>query len=116
MRKYRAVQRLCAAGSRRIRSFWGESAIVKVERWYCLKVLDSGPMNDLEAKYRPLLETVWPEEYSFKDQFKKLIITVLFQDKSNANTIRAYRALTSKFEVISEVLASAYMPQLKEAI
>ena len=73
-------------------------------------------MGDLEAKYGSLWETIWPEEYSFKDQFKKLIITILSQNTSNANTIRAYRGLTAKFEVTPEVLASADIDQLKESI
>jgi len=81
-----------------------------------LKVLDSKLMNALETKYGSLWETIWPEEYSFKDQFKKLIITILSQNTSNANTIRAYRGLAAKFEVTPEVLASADMNELKEAI
>jgi len=81
-----------------------------------LKILDSRLMDALEAKYGNLWETIWPEEYSFKDQFKKLIITVLSQNTSNANTIRAYRGLAEKFEVTPQTLVSADINQLKEAI
>ena len=81
-----------------------------------LKVLDAELMDALEAKYGALWETIWPEEYSFKDQFKKLIITVLSQNTCNANTIRAYKGLAAKFEVTPQVLASADIDQLKEAI
>ncbi len=81
-----------------------------------LKVLDAELMEALEAKYGGLLETIWPEEYSFKDHFKKLIITVLSQNTSNANTIRAYKGLAAKFDVTPRVLASADIDQLKEAI
>jgi endonuclease-3 len=81
-----------------------------------LKVLNSRLMNALEAKYGGLWETIWPEEYSFEDQFKKLIITILSQNTSNANAIRAYKGLSAKFEVIPRVIASADMNQLKEAI
>lgn len=81
-----------------------------------MKVLDSRLMNALEARYGNLWETIWPEEYSFKDPFKKLIVTVLSQNTSNANTIRAYKGLAAKFQVTPRVLASANIDQLKEAI
>jgi endonuclease-3 len=73
-------------------------------------------MNVLEAKYGGLWGTIWPEEYSFKDQFKKLVITILSQNTSNANAIRAYKGLAAKFEVTPQVIASADMNQLREAI
>lgn len=79
-------------------------------------ILDSRLLKTLEEKYGPFLETIWPEEYSFKDQFKKLIITILSQNTSNANTIRAYRGLEDEFEITPEVIASADTNQLKEAI
>jgi endonuclease-3 len=81
-----------------------------------LRVLDSRLMNALEARYGSLWETIWPEEYSFKDPFKKLIITVLSQNTSNANTIRAYKGLAAEFQVTPSVLASANINKLKEAI
>jgi len=81
-----------------------------------LKVLDTELMDALEAKYGGLWETIWPDEYSFKDQFKKLIITILSQNTSNANTIRAYKGLAANFDVTPQVLASADIDQLKEAI
>ena len=81
-----------------------------------LKTLDSKLMNALEEKYGPLWETIWPEDYSFKDPFKELIITVLSQNTSGANCIRAYRGLSAKFEVTPKVLASADLNQIKEAI
>jgi endonuclease-3 len=81
-----------------------------------LKVLERRLMETLESKYGSLWETIWPEEYSFKEHFKKLVITILSQNTSNANTIRAYRGLAAKFEVKPEVLASADIGQLKEAI
>jgi len=81
-----------------------------------LKVLERRLMEALESKYGSLWETIWPEEYSFKEHFKKLVITILSQNTSNANTIRAYRGLAAKFEVKPEVLASADIGQLKEAI
>ena len=73
-------------------------------------------MNALEAEYGRLWETIWPEEYSFKDQFKKLVITILSQNTSNANAIRAYRGLSAEFEVSPRVIAAADTGKLKEAI
>ncbi|MDH5448413.1 MAG: endonuclease III [Candidatus Bathyarchaeota archaeon] len=90
--------------------------MIKTGRRNYLTILDSRLLNTLEEKYGPLWETIWPEEYSFKDQFKKLVITILSQNTSNANTIRAYRGLAAKFEITPEVLASADIDQLKEAI
>lgn len=81
-----------------------------------MKILDAELMEALEAKYGALWKTIWPEEYSFKDQFKKLVITVLSQNTSNANTIKAYKGLATKFEVTPQVLASADIDQLREAI
>ena len=73
-------------------------------------------MDALEVKYGSLWETIWPDEYSFKDQFKKLVITILSQNTSNANAIRAYKDLAANFDVTPQVLASADIDQLKEAI
>lgn len=81
-----------------------------------VKVLSSSLIDNLEEKYGSLLETIWPEEFSFKDPFKNLIITVLSQNTSNANCIRAYKGLSARFEVTPEALASADIDDLKEAI
>ena len=81
-----------------------------------MKALSSILIDDLEATYGSLLETIWPVEFSFKDLFKNLIITVLSQNTSNANCIRAYKGLSARFEVTPEVLASAEIDDLKEAI
>jgi len=81
-----------------------------------LAVLNSSLLEALEEKYGPFWETIWPEEYTFKDQFKQLIITILSQNTSNANTIRAYRGLADAFEVTPEVISTADSNLLKEAI
>ena len=81
-----------------------------------LQALDDNLIKDLDEKYGLLLETIWPEEYAFKDPFKKLVITVLSQNTSNVNCIRAYKGLSSKFKVAPEVLASANLQKLKESI
>jgi endonuclease-3 len=96
--------------------FLGREITVKIERGNHLLILDSRLLKILEKKYGSFLETIWPEEYTFEDQFKRLIITVLSQNTSNANTIRAYRGLADEFDITPEVLASADTERLKKAI
>lgn len=81
-----------------------------------MKALNSVLIDNLEAKYGSLLETIWPEEFSFKDPFKNLIITVLSQNTNNANCIRAYKGLSARFEITPKALAYADIDDLKEAI
>jgi endonuclease-3 len=81
-------------------------------------------MKSLDPKYIPILEEKygrywWPIEYpeeTSKDPFKNLIITVLSQNTSEINCVRAYKGLTAKFEVKPEVLAKAKTEEIKEAI
>jgi endonuclease-3 len=81
-----------------------------------LKTLDSKLIPLLEKKYGPKWWPVqYPEETS-KDQFKHLIITVLSQNTSEANCIRAYKGLAAKFEIKPEVLARARETDVRVAI
>jgi endonuclease-3 len=81
-------------------------------------------MKTLDPKYIPILEEKygrywWPVEYpeeTSTDPFKNLIITVLSQNTSEINCVRAYKGLTAKFEVRPEVLARANVEEIKEAI
>ncbi|MGC9345995.1 MAG: endonuclease III domain-containing protein [Candidatus Bathyarchaeales archaeon] len=81
-------------------------------------------MKTLGPKYIPILEEKygrywWPVEYPEEistDSFKNLIITVLSQNTSEINCVRAYKGLTSKFEVKPEVLANAKIEEIREAI
>jgi endonuclease-3 len=81
-----------------------------------VKVLDSRLMHALEAKYGGLWQTIWPEEYSFTDSFKQLVITILSQNTTNANAIRAYQGLATRFQVTPQAIASADLATLKDAI
>jgi len=81
-----------------------------------VKTLDPKLVPLLEEKYGPKW---WPVEYPedvSKDPFKNLIITVLSQNTSEANCVRAYRGLSSKFEVKPQVLAKADEADIREAI
>jgi len=81
-------------------------------------------MKKLDPKYIPILEEKygkywWPVEYPEEvstDPFKNLIITVLSQNTSEINCVRAYKGLSAKFKVTPEVLAKAKTEELKEAI
>ena len=81
-------------------------------------------MKKLESKLLPILEEKygrywWPVEYPeevSKDPFKNLIITILSQNTSETNCVRAYKGLASRFEVTPEVLARARIQDLKDAI
>ena len=81
-------------------------------------------MKTLDPKYIPVLEDKygrywWPVEYpeeTSTDPFKNLIITVLSQNTSEINCVRAYKGLSAKFEVKPEVLARANVEEIKEAI
>lgn len=61
----------------------------------------------------------WSEDFYpdlSKDPFKSLVLTVLSQNTSEINCIRAYKGLAAKFEVTPESLAKASLNELKEAI
>jgi len=81
-------------------------------------------MKTLDPKYIPILEDKygrywWPVEYpeeTSTDPFKNLIITVLSQNTSEINCVRAYKGLSARFEVEPKVLARAKTEDIKEAI
>ncbi|MFQ5822315.1 MAG: hypothetical protein ACE5I5_20255, partial [Candidatus Heimdallarchaeota archaeon] len=82
-----------------------------------MKVLDPKLIPVLEEKYEPHWwpADMYPEDSS-SDPFKHLIITVLSQNTSEINCIRAYRGLAARFEITPEALASADQEEIKEAI
>lgn len=81
-----------------------------------MKTLDSKFVLALERRYGPKWWPVtYPEETS-RDQFKNLIMTVLSQNTSEANCIRAYKGLAAKFEIRPEVLAQAREAKIRGAI
>jgi len=81
-----------------------------------MKTLDPKLIPELEEKYGPKWWPVqYPEEIS-KDPFKNLIMTVLSQNTSEANCIRAYRGLAARFKVEPVVLANADEADIREAI
>ena len=82
-------------------------------------------MERLEPKLIPVLEEKygphwWPADMYPQDSssspFKHLVITVLSQNTSETNCIRAYKGLAAKFAITPEVLASANQEEIKNAI
>jgi endonuclease-3 len=88
----------------------------KQDEDHILKILDAKLVPILEEKYGKYW---WPVEYPkdvFSDPFRNLIITVLSQNTSELNCVRAYKGLAAKFEVKPEVLVKADQIKIKEAI
>lgn len=70
----------------------------------------------MEERYGPKW---WPVQYpedTSKDPFKNLILTVLSQNTSEVNCVRAYNGLATKFEVRPDILADAEEIEVREAI
>lgn len=82
-----------------------------------MKVLDPNLKSGLEEKYGHLWwpEDMYPEDLS-SDPFKHLIITVLSQNTSEVNCIRAYKGLAAKLEITPDALVRASQEEIKEAI
>ena len=81
-----------------------------------MKTLNLKLIAQLKEKYGPKW---WPVQYpeeTPKDTFKNLIITVLSQNTSEANCVRVYKGLATKFEVKPDVLAHAKEADIREAI
>ena len=81
------------------------------------KILDLITIELMESKLSPYW---WPDNMyptnSFSDAFKHLILTVLSQNTSEANSIKAYRSLSSKFKIKPTLLADASLKDLREGI
>ena len=81
-------------------------------------------MKTLDPKLIPVLEEKygkywWPVEYPkdvFSDPFKNLIITILGQNTSETNCVRAYKGIAARFEIKPTVLAKADTNDIKDAI
>ena len=82
-----------------------------------MRRLDLRLIPVLEEKYGPYWwpADMYPEDSS-SDPFKHLVITVLSQNTSEVNCIRACKGLAAKFEITPEVLARADREEIKGAI
>jgi endonuclease-3 len=81
-----------------------------------MKTLHPKYISILEEKYGPYW---WPVEYpeeALKDPFKNLIITVLSQNTSEVNCVRAYKGLAAGFKITPKILAEAKVEEIRETI
>jgi len=81
-----------------------------------MRMLTQELVNVMEEKYGKFW---WPADMYpdlSKEPFKSLVLTVLSQNTSEINCIRAYKGLAAKFEVTPEALAKADLDELKESI
>jgi len=81
-----------------------------------MKMLTQDLVNVMEENYGKFW---WPADMYpdlSKEPFKSLVLTVLSQNTSEVNCIRAYKGLVAKFEVSPEALAKADLDELKESI
>jgi endonuclease-3 len=81
-----------------------------------MKMLTQELVDIMEERYGKFW---WPADMYpdlSKEPFKSLVLTVLSQNTSEVNCIRAYRGLAAKFDVTPEVLAEADLDSLKESI
>jgi endonuclease-3 len=82
-----------------------------------MKILPLETMGALENGYGRYWwpEGMYPEDMN-RDPFKNVVVTILSQNTTEANCIRAYRGLASRFEVTPWSLARADEEELGEAI
>ncbi|MEA2089276.1 MAG: endonuclease III [Thermoproteota archaeon] len=81
-----------------------------------MKTLDLKLIALLEEKYSAFW---WPAGMYpdlSKDAFKHIVMTVLSQNTSEINCIRAYKGLAAKFEITPEAIARADEAEIREAI
>lgn len=74
-------------------------------------------MRTLERRYGPRWwsQDFFPQE-TRSDPFKHLILTILSQNTTDINSIRAYRNLASRFSIRPAALAAANILDIKQAI
>lgn len=81
------------------------------------RVLTSGLIHTLERRYGPRW---WSDDFFPKDTrtdpFKHLILTILSQNTTDINSIRAYRNLVARFVIQPAVLATADIRAIRKAI
>ena len=79
-----------------------------------MKPISKSLFESLEEKYGPLWP--WPEDYFSDDPFKNLVLTILSQNTSESNCLRAYKGLKERFEITPHALISAPEKEIREAI
>jgi len=81
-----------------------------------LRVLTQELIDVMEGKYGKFWWPVGMYPDLSREPFKSLVLTVLSQNTSEVNCIRAYKGLVARFEVTPVSLAKADLDELKESI
>ncbi|UCF07398.1 MAG: endonuclease III [Thermoplasmata archaeon] len=79
-----------------------------------MKRMSESLFESLENRYGPLWP--WPDDYFSDDPFKNLVLTILSQNTSENNCLRAYKGLKERFEITPQALIAASESEIKEAI
>ena len=81
-----------------------------------MKRLDARRILVLEERYGKYW---WPVEYPYdvsSDPFKNVVITILGQNTTETNCVRAYKALEARFEITPEILTKADVTDIRDSI
>jgi endonuclease-3 len=79
-----------------------------------MKKLSKALYESLEETYGPLWP--WPDDYFSDDPFKNLVMTILSQNTSEANCLRAYKGLREKIDITPMNILRTPLKEIKEAI
>jgi len=79
-----------------------------------MKTVSKSLYGSLEKKYGPLWP--WPDDYFSDDPFKNLVLTILSQNTSESNCLRAYKGLKDRFEITPQALIAAPEKEIRKAI
>lgn len=79
-----------------------------------MKPISKSQFDSLEEKYGPLWP--WPDDYFSEDPFKNLVLTILSQNTSENNCLRAYKGLKERFEITPRALIAAPEEEMREAL
>ncbi len=79
-----------------------------------MKTISKSLFESLEEKYGPLWP--WPDDYFSDDPFKNLVLTILSQNTSEANCLRAYKGLKERFEITPQALLAAPEEEMRKAL
>jgi endonuclease-3 len=79
-----------------------------------MKKISKSLFEKLETKYGPLWP--WPDDYFSDDPFKNLVLTILSQNTSENNCLRAYKGLKERIEITPQALIAASESEIREAI
>ncbi len=107
-------------GSRHVYLKHAQEAHSNKDAW--LMIVRTATYNMTKTRANKILKTLrkefqlpdWREEA--RDPFKTLIITVISQNTTNRNTVRAFENLSKKLDISPKVLSKASLEDIEEAL